>query len=113
MADLIDREALLAESRKSFCSIHQLIKDAPRVDAVEFDDTGGEYVDPTDYIAPKPTVVTNGDRIRSMTDEELGKLLFDLGYEAYQYALKPNLKPIADTQAGWIDWVKQPVEVYE
>ena len=33
MADLIDREALLAESRKSFCSIHQLIKEAPRVDA--------------------------------------------------------------------------------
>lgn len=54
--------------------------------------------------------MTNGDRIRAMSDEELGKLLFDFGYEAFRYALKPNLKPIADTQAGWLDWLKQPVE---
>ena len=34
MADLIDRAALLAESRKCFCSIHTLIREAPAVDAV-------------------------------------------------------------------------------
>ena len=56
----------------------------------------------------KEVPMTNADYIRSMSDEELGKLLFDLGYEAYQYALKPNLKPIADTQDGWLEWLKQP-----
>lgn len=35
MADLIDREALLAESRKTFRPLHELLKEAPRVDAVE------------------------------------------------------------------------------
>lgn len=34
MADLIDREALLVESRKYFHNLHQLIREAPAVDAV-------------------------------------------------------------------------------
>ena len=34
----------------------------------------------------KDKPMTNADHIRSMSDEKLGKLLYDLGYEAYQYA---------------------------
>ena len=51
--------------------------------------------------------VTNGDRIRTTSDEELARLIYGLGYEAYQYALNSALKPIADTEKGWLEWLAE------
>lgn len=69
----------------------------------------GKYEDAEEAKALKR--MTNGDRIRAMSDEELGKFLYGLGYDAYEYALNPHHKPVADTESGWINWLKQPAEV--
>lgn len=51
---LIDREDLLAESRKSFCSIYQLIKEMPAVDAEPV--RHGRWIDPEDPVCYKCSV---------------------------------------------------------
>lgn len=59
------------------------------------------------YDAEDTNALTNGDRIRAMSDEELARLIYGLGYEAYQYALNSALKPIADTEKGWLEWLAE------
>ena len=43
--------------------------------------------------------MTNADRIRSMTDEELGKLLNEFGH-----------CPLSRCRDCWIDWLKEDAE---
>ena len=47
-------------------------------------------------------VLTNGDRIRAMTDEELAKFLFDIAWDG-EYTHWVNA----------LEWLKQPAEVKE
>ena len=46
--------------------------------------------------------MTNADRIRSMSDEELAMLLYEIGYDGGWGALE-----------GTLEWLRQPVEVIE
>lgn len=74
---------------------------------VYYDHSGNE-VDP-----PKadPVPVTNADRIRSMTDEELADFLWSIGQNpgGWNYI---DGKPIFHTGKGngWLDWLKQEVD---
>ena len=56
--------------------------------------------------------MTNADKIRSMTDEELADFLCDIGandsYDGCEYC--PAEKFCKIGQAGFDDWVKQEVE---
>ena len=56
-------------------------------DYMEFDDCTGPQ---------KQKVITNADRIRSMSDEELAQFIFEL-YE----------QPLGD---GYLQWLQQPAE---
>ena len=46
-----------------------------------------------------PEIITNADRIRSMTDEELADWL---NYYAHDGYINPH--------CGWYDWLRQPAE---
>ena len=48
--------------------------------------------------APKP--ITNADRIRTMTDEELADYLDGVCHDLWQMF-------VADPQKMWLDWLKQ------
>lgn len=68
-------------------------------------------IDPSDCNEwPDPVPVTNADRIRSMTDDELNDLfheIYDAGVDdavAYEWGQRTN-------SFEWtIDWLKQPAE---
>ena len=45
---------------------------------------------------------SNADRIRSMSDDELAMLLYEIGYDGGRGALE-----------GTLDWLKKPAEVDE
>lgn len=52
--------------------------------------------------------MTNGDRIRAMTEEELAKLLCDfIGCCECPYLRKPE--ECNGERIGWLDWLKQEV----
>ena len=53
-------------------------------------------------------VVTNADRIRAMTDEELMKFIEDTGIAGCPY---PAMSCRASCQVCSLDWLKQPAEV--
>lgn len=42
----------------------------------------------------KKSVVTNGDRIRAMTDEELAEILYNVGGDWY-------------SEEKWVEWLKE------
>ena len=44
--------------------------------------------------------VTNADRIRAMSDEELAEYLSDIGYASYETG-------VWGSQKNWLDWLKQ------
>lgn len=51
--------------------------------------------------------MTNADKIRSMTDEELAQWLSGLSLKIF-YEINPWLKlPVGEH--GWLDWLKQGV----
>ena len=54
------------------------------------------------YFEVSNPVKTNADRIRSMSDEELAMLLYEIGYDGGWGALE-----------GTLEWLRQPVEVIE
>lgn len=58
----------------------------------------------------KPKTMTNADRIRAMTDEELAEFLWSIGQNpgGWNYI---NGKPIFHSGKGngWLDWLKQEV----
>lgn len=52
--------------------------------------------------------MTNADKIRAMTDEELAKLLCDfIGCMDCPYLREPEL--CNENCIGWLDWLKQEV----
>ena len=54
------------------------------------------------YFEVSNPIKTNADRIRSMSDEELAMLLYEIGYDGGWGALE-----------GTLEWLRQPVEVIE
>ena len=57
-----------------------------------------------DYVrerSKKP--VTNADRIRAMTDEELAEYLDEVRHDLWQLFVK-------DPQKMWLDWLKSPAD---
>lgn len=48
----------------------------------------------------EPKVMTNADRIRAMTDEELAELLEEMTYDSMEHRAE-----------YWLEWLKQPAEV--
>ena len=66
----------------------------------------GECDQPETCTAYVP-VITNADRIRSMSDEELAKLLdYELGCPATGDCAKMS----KDCNACWLEWLQQPAE---
>ena len=69
----------------------------------------GNWISCTAYVQP----VTNSDRIRSMTDEELAKFMA-LNTDCYYCRAKDNDRcaSLATTPCGdiWLDWLKQAAE---
>ena len=47
--------------------------------------------------------MTNGDRIRAMTDEELALMIYEV---SWRIAQDPDY---IDTEQDWLDWLKQEV----
>lgn len=57
--------------------------------------------------------VTNGDRIRSMTDEELDKFLGEVQWDVANYCGEVTQKqeyPIPEQRGAWLEWLKQEVD---
>ena len=52
---------------------------------------------------------TNADRIRSMTDEELGKLLNEFGHCPLS-RIEDECRSFDRCRDCWIDWVKEEVK---
>lgn len=51
--------------------------------------------------------MTNADRIRSMTDEELGKLLNEFGHCPLSRNIGDDCTRYDRCRDCWIDWVKE------
>jgi len=61
-------------------------------------------------------VVTNADRIRQMSDEELDKFLGEVQWDVANYCGGVTQKqkyPVPEQSGVWLDWLKSPVEVDE
>lgn len=59
----------------------------------------------------KPKVITNADRIRAMSDEELARLFADdnCGYcHIHDFCFAKGCQ--IDCENMWLDWLKAPVE---
>lgn len=58
--------------------------------------------------------MTNADRIRSMSDEELADKFTDVAYEAHGRWYEPDGKTYhslsADAKKAWLNWLRQPVK---
>ena len=53
--------------------------------------------------------LTNADRIRAMTDEEMAWVLFEFRFDGYGKA-SGNESGLPDTQKGICEWLQQPAE---
>lgn len=53
----------------------------------------------------EPREITNADRIRSMSDEELAELLCSM-----TYCYECSYKNACTHDDGYLDWLKQPAE---
>jgi hypothetical protein len=51
--------------------------------------------------------MTNADRIRQMTDEQLAKKLYAV---SWRVALAPEMQWVIETEEDWLDWLKQEVK---
>ena len=56
--------------------------------------------------------MTNADRIRAMTDEELAEFLDDVQYREWEYRQEnPREKGYFQSCVeGWLNWLQQPAE---
>lgn len=63
----------------------------------------------------KPKPITNADRIRAMTDEELADFLWSIGSNPVtgNYYLNGKLLFFCGNGNGWLDWLRQEVEDHE
>ena len=60
---------------------------------------------------PKP--LTNADRIRAMSDEELDKFLGEVQWDVANYCGGVTQKqeyPVPEQRGVWLDWLKQEAE---
>lgn len=60
---------------------------------------------------PKPTI-TNADRIRAMSDEELDKFLGDVQWDVANYCggvTQKQAYPVPEQRGAWLDWLRQEV----
>lgn len=62
----------------------------------------------------EPQAMTNADRIRAMSDEELADKFTDVAYEAHGRWYEPDGKTYhslsADAKKAWLNWLRQPVK---
>ena len=59
--------------------------------------------------ARKP--ITNADRVRSMTDEELAKWLNHMQADAYDHGLlEDRIISYPNNYSTWLDWLRQEVD---
>ena len=55
-------------------------------------------------------IITNADRIRSMTDEELDKFLGEVQWDVANYCGGVTQKqeyPVPEQRRAWLDWLKE------
>lgn len=60
----------------------------------------------------KPKPITNADRIRAMTDEELDKFLGEVQWDVANYCggvTQTQEYPVPEHRGAWLDWLKQEV----
>lgn len=72
----------------------------------------GHHVIPNTAVGnfPRPRLIkTNADRIRNMTDEELGKLLNKFGHCPLS-RIEDDCRSFDRCRDCWIDWVKEEVK---
>ena len=58
----------------------------------------------------KPKPITNADRIRAMTDEELGRFLGEVQWDVANYCGGVTQKqeyPVPEQRGAWLDWLKE------
>lgn len=63
-----------------------------------------------EFFEQKP--ITNADRIRAMTDEELDKFLGEVQWDVANYCggvIQKQEYPIPEQRGAWLDWLKQEV----
>lgn len=54
---------------------------------------------------------TQADKLRAMGDEELATWLNCMQSNAYHHGrYQSDIKPYPNTNKGWLDWLKSPVE---
>lgn len=59
------------------------------------------------------TDMTNADRIRSMTDEELDKFLGEVQWDVANHCGGVTQKqeyPVPEQRGAWLDWLKQEIK---
>lgn len=73
-----------------------------------------DYALPDDYDSlvqyEPPQPITNADRIRSMTDEELDKFLGEVQWDVANYCGGVTQKqeyPVPEQRGAWLDWLRQ------
>lgn len=57
--------------------------------------------------------ITNADRIRAMTDEELDKFLGEVQWDVANYCGGVTQKqeyPVPEQRGAWLDWLKQEAQ---
>ena len=57
--------------------------------------------------------MTNGDKMRAMTDEELDKFLGEVQWDVANYCGGVTQKqeyPVPEQRGAWLDWLKQEVK---
>lgn len=63
----------------------------------------------TERVKPR-TYVSNGDRIRAMSDEELDKFLGEVQWDVANYCgglTEKQVYPVPDKRGDWLEWLKQ------
>ena len=59
------------------------------------------------YEEAKPKPITNADRLRAMSDEELAMLIHDI-VQAEMW--RAQVRECITAETGWLDWLKKEVD---
>ena len=66
-----------------------------------------------DYNPRNSNPITNADRIRAMTDEELDKFLGEVQWDVANFCGGVTQKqeyPVPEQRGAWLDWLRQEAE---
>lgn len=104
LKDGIEANAVVVNGRK-----YGMLKNRPGLTPTVFGmrlETREDMPDNYDFIVQhrEPEPLTNADRIREMTDEELAEYLSSICYDIWKMFSD-------DPKKVWLDWLKSPVEV--